>query len=62
MPVCTLLAVLCFLARGTRTVGTSDILLLLGLRLHLVVLLGTLAATAKLYSIHQYVFYVAHVI
>ena len=53
MPIGTLLTVFGFLLGRAATVGTSDILLFLGLGLDLVVLLTGTAATTKRNAIDQ---------
>ena len=53
MSVCPLLTVFGFLLGRAATVGTSDVLLFLGLGLHLVVLLAGTTATSEVYAIYQ---------
>ena len=53
MPIGALLAVLGLLAGGTGAVGAGDVLLLLGLGLHLVVLFAGTTATTKRNAIFQ---------
>ena len=60
VPVGSLLAVLGFLHRRARAMGPSDILLLLGLSLYLVVLLRTVTTAAKLYAVLQNKVEIAH--
>ena len=47
VPVCTLLAILGFLTSRAATVGTSNILLLLGLGLHLLAIVLRLVTSAS---------------
>ena len=47
MPVGTLLAILGFLTCRTATVGTGDILLLLGFGLHLAIVLWLITSTSE---------------
>jgi len=54
MPIGTLLTVFGFLLGRAATVGTSDILLFLGLGLYLVVLFARTTATTEIYAILQY--------
>ena len=53
MPIGTLLTVFGFLLGRTTTVGTSDILLFLGLGLYLVVLFARATATTEVNAILQ---------
>ena len=53
MPIGTLLTVFGFLLGRTATVGTSDILLFLGLGLYLVVLFARATATTEVNAILQ---------
>ena len=53
MSVCPLLTVFSLLLGRATTVGTSDVLLFLGLGLHLVVLLAGTTATSEVYAILQ---------
>ena len=60
MSVGTLLAVFGFLTGRTAAVGTSDILLLLGFGLHLLVVLRLVTSTSEVDTVFEYVLKVVH--
>ena len=60
MSVGTLLAVFGFLTGRTAAVGTSDILLLLGLGLHLAIVLRLVTSTSEVDTVFEYVLKVVH--
>ena len=60
VPVCTLLAILGFLTSRAATVGTSNILLLLGFGLHLTVVLVLITATTEVDAILKDVLEIVH--
>ena len=60
MSVGTLLAVFGFLTGRTAAVGTSDILLLLGLGLHLAIVLRLVTSTSEVDTVFEYVLKIIH--
>ena len=60
MPVGTLLTILCFLTCRTATVGTSDILLLLGFGLHLASVFRLIASTSEADAVLEDILKIVH--
>ena len=60
MAIGSLLAVFGLLARTTTTVSTSDILLFLGLGLHLAIVLGLVASTSEVDAVFENVLEIVH--
>ena len=60
MPIGTLLTVFGLLSGRAAAVGTSDILLLLGLGLHLVLFLARTAATTEVNAVFEDILKVVH--
>ena len=60
MPVRPLLTVFGFLSGRAATVGTSDVLLLFGLGLHLAIVLGLIASTSEVDTVFEDVLKIVH--
>ena len=60
MPIRPLLTVFGFLPCRTATVGTGDVLFLLGLGLDLAVVLGLIAASAKIDTVFEDILKIVH--
>ena len=60
MPICPLLTVFGFLSGRAATVGTGDVLFLLGLGLDLAVVLGLIAAPSEVDAVFEDVLKIFH--
>ena len=60
MPVRPLLTVFGFLSGRAATVGTSDVLLLLGLGLHLAIVLGLIAPSSEVNAVFEDMLEIVH--